>query len=168
MKRKVFACVIVIAVLAGIVFIGYKIYHTIQAKNTAEKNTATLPAFTFSTVSNQPFSNTAIENNKIIINYFNPDCEHCQYMAQSLAQHANDIKDIQILMVTIADSATVVKFAGDYGINTLPNITLLLDKNFRFGKIFGTTTVPSFFVYRDKKLVKKIIGETKIENLLND
>jgi hypothetical protein len=88
-------------------------------------------------------------------------------MAQNFMQHAADIKDIQILMVTIADSAAVVKFANDYGINKLPNITLLLDKNFQFGKIFGATTVPSFFVYKDKKLAKKIIGETKVENLLH-
>lgn len=69
-------------------------------------------------------------------------------------------------MVTIADSTSVAKFNQDYHLNTLSNIVLLRDTKFQFYKIFGTTTVPSFFIYEHQKLVKKIIGETKIENLI--
>ena len=115
-----------------------------------------------------PFSNRDIsnENKKLIINFFNPDCEHCQYMVQQYAKNANKFKGIRWLMVTIADNIEVDNFRSHYHLDALPDIVLLRDSKFQFEKIFGTSVVPSFFVYKYKKLVRKIIGETKIENLL--
>jgi len=71
-------------------------------------------------------------------------------------------------MVTISDSSEVVKFKNDYHLDSLPNLVLLKDSKFRFEKLFGTAMVPSFFIYKNKKLMKEIIGETKIENLLTE
>jgi len=70
-------------------------------------------------------------------------------------------------MITIADSNSVARFTRDYQLNRMTNIILLRDTKFQFYKIFGTASVPSFFIYENQKLVKKIIGETKIETLLN-
>ena len=166
--KKILRKVLPVIIPLSLGFFGVKIYEKIQAKNVVAESIATLPAFSFTAMNNQQFSSSSITSNTVIINLFNPECEHCRYMAQSFVQHANEIKDIQILMVTIADSASVAKFANEYGINKLSNVTLLLDRNFQFEKIFGTSVVPSFFVYKGKKLVKKVTGETKIENLLSE
>jgi hypothetical protein len=86
-------------------------------------------------------------------------------MATQYVQHQQELKDITILMVTVSDSASALQFYADYELNKLPNIILLHDKKFNFPKTFGTGVVPSFFIYQKNKLMKKIIGETKIENL---
>ena len=129
-----------------------------------------MPDFTFSTNEGMPFSNMGIrdKSRKLIINFFSPGCEHCQYMAKQYVKNADKFKDINLLMVTISDSSEVVKFKNDYHLDSLPNLVLLKDSKFRFEKLFGTAMVPSFFIYKNKKLMKEIIGETKIENLLTE
>jgi len=118
------------------------------------------------------YTNTALKKNfellseRVIINFFSPTCEHCQYMATQYLKNKAQLKDITILMVTSADSCSLTKFNNDYQLNTFHNIVLLRDTKFKIYKIFEITTVPSFFIYDHQKLVKKIIGETKIENLL--
>ena len=167
--KKVIQLIMVISLFLLAAFLGVNIYRKIAAKHIAERNTSVLPSFSFLTVDNKPFSNASITdvNSKIIINYFNPSCEHCQYMAKSYVKHANQVNDVSLIMVTIADSVSVSKFRNDYHLDTVHSITLLRDTKFQFEKIFGTGMVPCFFIYKDRKLLKKIVGETKIENLLN-
>jgi len=168
--RKAIILSIASIIIALAAYLLYRVIKTIQQKQSIEKNTAALPAFAFVTISNKTFSNVDLENanGKIIFNFFSPTCEHCQYMATQFLKNKEQLKDVSILMVTIGDSSSIDKFSKDYQLYTLPNIVLLRDTKFQFYKIFGTATVPSFFVYEYQKLVKKIIGETKIENLLSE
>jgi len=165
-KAIIFSIASILIALAA--YLAYRIFITIQQKQSIEKITYTLPVFAFVTVSNKTFSNADLENEngKIIFNFFSPTCEHCQYMATQYLKNKEQLKESTILMVTIADSSSVAKFNKDYQLNTLPNLILLRDTKFQFYKIFGIATVPSFFIYKQQKLVKKIIGETKIENLI--
>lgn len=168
MEKKVIlitACIL-ISIMS---FLGFRIYKTIQQKKMTEKSTEKLPAFSFTAIDNKTFSNVDLPNanSKIIFNFFSPNCEHCQYMATQYFKNREQIKDATIIMVSIADSNSVTKFNKDYQLSTLPNLISLRDTKFQFYKIFGTATVPSFFIYEHQKLIKKIIGETKIENLIN-
>lgn len=168
--KKIAFIVMGIAVIALVVYLGFRIYNKIQQKQVAEKDIATLPAFNFYTLNNTVFNNNNLPdtNGKIILNFFSPNCEHCQYMATQYLQHKEQLNELTILMITIADSASVTKFYTDYKLKQLSNVIILRDKKFSFPKIFGTGVVPSFFIYNNQKLVKKIIGETKIENLLSE
>ncbi|MDE3234953.1 MAG: redoxin domain-containing protein [Bacteroidota bacterium] len=166
--KKIIGLSIAIVCLVLLGYLGYKVFIIIQQKQIAEKNTALLPTFSFVATNNKTFKNADLENvnGRIIFNFFSPTCEHCQNMATQYLNNKEQIKDITILMVTIADSISVAKFKNDYQLNTLPNLILLRDTKFQFYKIFGTATVPAFFIYEHQTLVKKIIGETKIENLI--
>lgn len=151
-------------------YFGYRIYHAIQMKDMIAKNTATLPQFQFITIQNQPYTKQNLIDTlgNVIIELFSPDCEHCQYMAQSIVKNNEKLKDVEIIMVTpFGDSSSIAQFAQNYGINTIGNVHLLLDSKGDFFKIFGNSIVPSFYIYKNNKLVKSIKGETKIENLLN-
>jgi thiol-disulfide isomerase/thioredoxin len=141
----------------------------INEKNRAESIIAKTPEFSFLTLDNHSFSDKNIENRKsrLILNHFNPNCEHCQYMAGEFIKDSQKLNDVQILMITSADSASVAKFNGDYKLSLLPNIIILRDTNYQFQKTFGSGVVPSFFIYEQNKLVKKVIGETIIDNLIN-
>jgi thiol-disulfide isomerase/thioredoxin len=134
-----------------------------------ERSAQLLPFFEFLTLENVVFSTKDLKkyNQKVIINFFSPSCEHCQYMAKQYLKNKELFKGVTILMITISDSSELAKFNKDYQLKFVNNIILLRDTKFQFFNIFETTTVPSFFVYKNKILVHKIIGETKIENLLN-
>jgi len=146
-----------------------RIYVTTQQRRVVEKGIVTLPIFKFVSMNGNPYNHQSLpeENGNIIFNFFSPNCEHCQYMATQYIKNQQKLKNATILMITTADSISTTKFYKDYQLNRLPNIVMLRDPQYKFYKIFGTGVVPSFFLYKDKVLVKKIIGETKIDNLLN-
>lgn len=151
-----------------IIFLSVGICTKIGDHKAANEKAATLPAFAFLTIDGRPISSVELAktNDKIIIVFFNPECEHCQYMAKSLANAADKLDGYLVVMTTIADSASVSGFRRDYGLDMASYVLFLRDSKFEFEKIFGTSVVPSFFVYKNRVLTKKIIGETKIENLL--
>lgn len=162
---KIFISVVLIVILVSCLLLLKKI----NEKNRAESIIAKTPEFSFLKFDNHSFSNKNIENRKsrLILNHFNPNCEHCQYMAGEFIKDSQKLNDVQILMITSADSASVAKFNGDYKLSLLPNIIILRDTNYQFQKTFGSGVVPSFFIYEQNKLVKKVIGETIIDNLIN-
>lgn len=153
-----------------IICLSYRIYNTLQQKKKIERGTAILPAFKFYGLNNTIFSNSSLHdiNSGVILNFFSPACEHCQYMATQYLKLKEQLKSITILMVTEADSSATAKFYNNYQLSQMPNIIVMRDTKFQFPAIFGTGVVPSFFVYKKQKLIKKIIGETKIENLLSE
>jgi len=128
-----------------------------------------MPSFQFEKINGISLSDRDLISfsERIVINFFSPTCEHCQYMAALYFKNKEELKNVTIIMITIADSNSVARFTRDYQLNRMTNIILLRDTKFQFYKIFGTASVPSFFIYENQKLVKKIIGETKIETLLN-
>ena len=148
---------------------SFYIQRKIDQKNKADAIIAKTPAFSFLKLDNHSFSDKNIvkRESRLILNHFSPNCEHCQYMAGEFLKDSQKIKDIQILMITSADSLSATKFISDYKLSLLPNIIILRDTNYQFQKIFGTGVVPSFFIYEQNKLVKKVIGETIIDNLIN-
>jgi thiol-disulfide isomerase/thioredoxin len=163
-NNKIFYLSIFLTVLLFLILI-YKI----NTKAKENEIIISIPKLSFLTLDNLSFSDKNIENSesRLILNHFSPNCEHCQYMAGEFIKDSQKLKDVQILMITSADSAIVAKFNNDYKLSLLPNIIILRDTNYQFQKTFGTSVVPSFFIYEHNKLVKKIIGETLINNLVN-
>ena len=164
-KLKIFISTVMIIISASCLLIAKEIID----KHKADAIIATTPVFSFLTINQRTFSNKDIDIDKsrIIINHFSPNCEHCQYMASEFIKDSQKLKDVQVLMITSADSASAKKFSNDYKLSLLSNIIILRDTNYQFQKTFGTGLVPSFFIYEHNKLVKKVIGETKIENLID-
>jgi thiol-disulfide isomerase/thioredoxin len=150
------------------IFLFVVLVNQILKKNKENIKISKIPYFNFSTLDNDSFNNENIDNskNRLILNNFSPACEHCQYMAVEFLKDSQKIKDIQILMITTADYESSAKFSNDYKLSLLQNVMILRDTDYQFQKIFGTSFIPSFYIYENNKLVKKIIGETKIENLI--
>lgn len=160
---------IVGAALLAIGYLGFSSFNKIRKNKQITENIQSLPAFSFEKQLSGQFNNTNVDADaeRLIINFFNPECEHCQYMAQQIVKNKAALSEHQLLMVTTADSAAVDKFNKTYRLSELPNLVLLRDKNYQFAPTFGSHIIPSFFVYdNDHRLVKKITGETKMENLL--
>lgn len=152
------------------IFLGYSSYKKIKFNNRLEKKTQQIPAFTFYTPEGTAFTNTNIMSNyaTIVICYFHPDCDHCQYMAKEINKHQIMLEHTIFVMVTNSNTTSVNNFIDNNHWRFRENIKVAVDRVGDFYKTFGTTNVPSFFVYNNHGyLKKKVIGETKIENLLN-
>ena len=87
--RKVIQITLFIAAFLVIGYFVYKIVHKINLVSQIAENTATIPQFNFNTIQHHTFTKQDIGDTlgNVIIQLFSPDCEHCQYMAQSLVKN---------------------------------------------------------------------------------
>jgi hypothetical protein len=163
-KRLLLVILCAAALFSG--FMTFKTVARIRARQMV--HVETLPALPFYTMEGTRFDSAAFTGYKgrLILLFFMPDCEHCQYMARELYKHAKDFGNSRIVMVTVADSESVVAFNKQYRLNELSNVQVLRDKYLQFPGLFGSSVVPSFFIYSAGKLTRKITGETRIGNLM--
>ncbi|MGB8194411.1 MAG: redoxin domain-containing protein [Chitinophagaceae bacterium] len=155
--------------LLAIGYLGFSSFQKVQRNKEIAATIQSMPAFSFTRQTAVEFTNSDIDAHaqKLIFSFFNPECEHCQYMAGELVKNSEQFTKHQVLMVTTADSVAVDNFIKTYQLNKLSNVVLLRDTHYQFASTFGARIIPSFFIYDEhRKLVKKFTGETKIENLL--
>lgn len=152
--------------LSLIAFLTFKILNEINRKNLINVKTQQLPDLAFLQLTGKQYLESKIRKN-VIVNYFSPDCNHCQYMTEQISKNIDSFYSVMIIMVTSADSASTNRFCNDYHLDKFKNIVVLRDIKNQFHNYFGTVTSPTFFIYNDGILAKKIIGETKIENIIH-
>lgn len=99
----------------------------------------------------------------IVIIYFHPECELCQYEAQEIIQNAEAFKDYQLIFITPDDSIPRIgQFCQEYHLWELENLEVLLDRNNKFKETFGKAILPSIYIYNKQGiLAKTYLGETK-------
>ena len=102
----------------------------------------------------------------LVLNYFNPGCAHCQNMVKEMHAEKNLLDTVSWIMITAAPKSATKAFYDSMRLNELPNVTVVLDTAYNFIRTFGSGGVPSFYVYRDRKLVRKHSGECSIHYLL--
>jgi thiol-disulfide isomerase/thioredoxin len=160
---------IIALILVAVCIAGFTNYRHIRRRAVMERSIQLLPAFSFQRQDGRIFDNSRIDPlaERVLFDYFNPDCEHCQYMAGEFVRNADRFARYQLILVTIADSLAVDRFRKAYGLDKLRNLVILRDTKFVFANIFGPSMIPAFYEYgRDRKMIRKVLGETKLENLL--
>lgn len=102
---------------------------------------------------------------KVLIVFFNPDCDHCQREAKMISEHKDVFSSYQVYFVTPDQMPAIQKFAVDYN---------LIEPNFHFGRAEGADVfnavgainqVPTFMVYNDQLLVGRNEGELTIDQI---
>lgn len=166
--RKVIAILLVLLLLAGLGYLVAGIVKTNKLKKAATANTQVLPRLDLIQLNGKHFVNDSLQAGlPIIVYYYSPDCEHCQYEAGEIQKKLSQFQRATFVLVSTADSAAIAAFAHQYGLASLPHFHFLRDVNGAFYRTFGTTVVPSFFVYNEQQqLVQKFSGETKIEAII--
>ena len=113
------------------------------------------------------FSKDDLKKNKAtIIMIFSPDCEHCQRATHDLQAHADEFKNVQIVMASPLDYSMIEKFYKEYNIAAYPNITMGRDGTYFLGSFYKITNFPSIFVY-DKKgnFIEKFEGDVPFSKI---
>lgn len=129
-----------------------------------------IPAFTVYTVPDSiAFTNKDLLKNKpLIIMFFSPDCEHCQKETKELLAYKEELKNIQILMVSPSSYSMIKQFYQEYALSTMQNIKLGNDLNYALGSIYQLRTFPSMFIYdQSGKLAKAFVGNIGVPAILN-
>lgn len=104
---------------------------------------------------------------KVLLVFFNPDCDHCQREAQLMSENKEVFRKYKVYFVTPDQMPVIAKFATDYN---------LIEPNFYFGRadipdvikaVGPINSLPTFFVYDNQALVSRTEGELTIEKLIS-
>jgi peroxiredoxin len=166
MSRKAILFIILIAATISLAAIFYKVYLTRQQEYAYQD----MPDLMLRDISGNLINLRAPANTKFqyrLLNYFEPDCEHCQNSTRMILKNQEEFSNTEIFMISRTDIQALRKFNAEFGIKQMPNISIFRDSADLFAKYFNYPTVPSFFIYKDNRQVKKVIGETKVSNLIS-
>ena len=128
-----------------------------------------IPAIKTNTVPDSAvFTNENIKKNiPFILMFFNPDCEHCQKETKELLAYKEELKGVQILMLSSSDYPAIKEFYKSYGLSAMPGVKMGQDVNFRMGSLYKLRTYPSIFVYDHRgTLAKAFVGNIGIPAIL--
>jgi peroxiredoxin len=165
MKKYIISILILSLALGGFYLINKKAEEKAQAKEKIQ----TMPDFHFLALDSTVFSATNLAERKTILVYFNSTCEHCQYEAGEISKHIDKFSNVNLLFVSEQNLAEIRAFSETYGLDKQENVKFLKAPDNGFYKIFGSSPIPSVFIYNvDRQLVKNYKGETRIELLMTN
>lgn len=157
-----------------LIFIGvfslliYGISVRIAKVNNMGKSIQSLPDFTFFTLDGKPFKSSDIKAGPVLIAYYHPECEHCQYEINGLFNKLEKINETKILLISFAERDSINAFFRDRMSQMNENIILLIDDSLSFKTYFSTSVVPSTFIYdKELKLKKMYKGEVKPDAIID-
>lgn len=167
MKKKIFILIFLILVSA-LAYFGYKgVKKQIKNKEIIEK-IKNLPEFSFARINGKQFNSNEIQEGKaLIITFFHPNCEHCQYEIKEIVHNNKAFQNVNFVMISGASISKTKEFSENYHLEKMPKLILLRDANFQFEEIFGKASYPTTLIYnKNHKLIEKIIGEVKVEKII--
>ncbi|WP_026765180.1 TlpA family protein disulfide reductase [Sediminibacterium salmoneum] len=169
-RRKIIHITVPPILLLLVSFLGYKIWSTTEAKEKIVAATQYLPSIQLRKMDGSIFNTDSFKTYKqlLVLNYFNPECDHCQSMVQELFREQQLVENVKWLMITSASVEKTKRFADSMEIAKLQNVTVLNDTESDFIKTFGTASVPSFYVYKNGKLLRKHSGECSVAYLVKE
>jgi peroxiredoxin len=163
MNKKVFRyslyTLVALAFATLVVSIVYK-------KQNQKAPISTLPTTPLYSLDSTLFNLQAIENQNIVLIYFNSGCEHCQYEAKTFAENLPLFQSIKVVWFSVENINEVKKFATTYHLLQQPNHIFLKANQQDLSREFNNLSPPSIWIYKNKTIIKHFKGETKIETLL--
>jgi hypothetical protein len=143
------------------------IFYNESSGDNRAKKPAKLPDFELQTIDFKSFSTSEIDSGPLLVVNFNPECEHCKYEIKSIIESGLTGMGLRVILITRAPRDTVIKFCSDYSVLKYPAITVLLDSLNISSEKFGTTIIPSNYIYNKSLcLVKVLEGEYKPETII--
>jgi thiol-disulfide isomerase/thioredoxin len=90
---------------------------------------------------------------------FSPDCSHCQHETEDMLAHMDQLKDVQIVMITLQPLFMMKDFIANYGLAKYPNIVIGKDIYYFTPAFFDIRNIPFMAIYNKKgTLVEGISG----------
>lgn len=170
MKLIIKYCIAIVVVVA-ILFLLTGFYTNYYMKKGVESRIQSLQRCCFETLYGGTNCVDEFDSQRFtVIVYFQTECEHCQYEASEIGKNHEQLKKANILMITPDTITEKIKaFETKYQLGEIENLSILLDRTNQFEHCFGTSIIPSVFIYgSDRKLKIKYSGETKISAIIRE
>ncbi len=143
MKKSVFTLIAICTV-----------FNVLAQTDTSQKyfKFPTIPPFSITKVPDSSnFTQNLLKKKKpTVLFFFNPDCDHCHLETKNLIAKIDQLKNVQILMISILDFNSIKKFYNDYKIADYPNITMAREATYNLPGFYNIHSIPDVYVY-DKK-----------------
>ncbi len=130
----------------------------------------TIPEFKINTEPDSSFyTNSDLNKNKaFMIMFFSPDCDHCQQQTKEMLAYKQELKDLQILMVSVLPHQYNKDFYEAYNLSSMPNLRMGTDITHKLRLLYRITTFPAMFVYDVKgNLAKAFVGNITIPAIID-
>ena len=127
-----------------------------------------IPIFSIQVPDSTWFFNTDLVKKKpVLILYFSPDCGHCQLELEHIIAKMNEMKKLQIVMITSRSFQDMSDFSVRYKINKFPTITIGRDPAYNITRFYKVEFTPFSALYNKKgKLVKVYRTGIDLEELV--
>jgi peroxiredoxin len=165
--KKTLMVVFVIIIIGLTTFLIIGIVGKTHKSKIAKDRIKTLPIFSFRTLNDTMFRSDQIKEGPVLILFFNPECEHCQYQITTLFKNWAETSGIHVLLISNAEKEAIRNFVMKNNLPDYPGIVILADETYSFRDYFGTALVPVTFIYDKKlRLVRYFQGEVRPETIL--
>jgi thioredoxin-related protein len=103
----------------------------------------------------------------VLIMLFSPDCSHCQHEAEQMVLHKNDLKNIQLVMITLNPLWQMNGFVGKYRLKELKNLVVGKDIYYTMPGFYDIRNLPFFALYdKEGNLISVFEGTMDITKVL--
>jgi len=169
--KKILTFLITVSVCAILFILAKGIFLKVLKANDRDDRIKTLPSFSLGTLNGEIFNSADLKNGPLLLVYFHPDCDYCQYEISSLIRHDIQSKGVKVLLVSNALPETIDEFMEQFETGQ-DEFCILSDSSFVFANLFGISVIPVSLIYNENlELIKFFKGEVSpnaILNFLND
>ena len=160
--RKILLGVVVVVFILLTAFLITGVIRKFHNKTLVKEKIATLPSFSFMTLTNKVFNSSEINEGPLLIVRFHPECEHCRYEISEILKSNIPFSYDKVILISSAHPDSLRRFFDQFNYSDSPSVIALIDTSYTFGDIFGNDVVPSNYIYnKELNLVKVIYGEVK-------
>ena len=98
---------------------------------------------------------------------FGPDCDHCQQETRQIIAHQKELKDVQVVMITLHPVDRMKTFISDYKLDAVKNVVVAQDYARFTMPFFGFKNFPFHAMYDKKgKLLASFEGTMGIQQVI--
>ena len=156
--------------LTGFIFTAFFGFGQIDTADNYIKGFTSLPAFSINLVPDSSYyTNANLQKNKpVMMMFFSPDCDHCQKQVKDILAYRKDLKDLQIIMISVLPNKFNRPFFDEYQLAAFPNIKLGTDLTYKLRQLYQVKTLPAMYVYDlNGNLAKAFIGNINIPAIID-
>jgi thiol-disulfide isomerase/thioredoxin len=164
--KRILLIVIVLIVTSLMMFLIIGIIDKTNKSKMVKERFKTLPHFSMNTINDSVFNSSDIKKGPVLVLFFHPECEHCQYQIKALFGKWDETSGIQVILISNAEKEVIRNFLNINNLFKYPGIIVLVDDSFSFKKYFGTELVPAIFIYdKNLKIAMHFQGEMRPETI---
>jgi thiol-disulfide isomerase/thioredoxin len=114
------------------------------------------------------FTKAQIPKNKpVLVMIFSPDCSHCQHETEEMIAHMDEMKNMEIIMITYHSISMMKDFVTNYGLAKYPNIVVGKDVYYITTGFFDIHNIPYLAMYdKNGKLIEGFEGSLPIPEVI--